>query len=211
MSSSIITTFISAASIIIGSLIGALCSYLINKKMHKTALLDEEKRIEENRKYEERFKAKEVCDNVNLIRLDIATAIFQSIRILNSNNDPYKYLYVFPINKSYSCSVASLSQKFTLRELNYIYRLYGVIEKVNKDIYNWKIGDEEGYKRVEFGLKSILYVLYHDNFKKILAVNIDKITYYELYNNELIKKEYKYLLEKLDELCYLENLLTQKE
>lgn len=211
MQLSIITTIISATSIIIGSLVGAFCSYLINKKMHKTAIMDEEMIMEKNRKYEEKYKVKVVCDNANIIRLDIATAIFQSIRILKNKSDTYKYLYIFPVNKNYSCAVASLSHKYTLKELNYLYRLYGVIEKVNRDIYEWDIYDEEGYKKVEFGLKAILHVIYQDNLNKILAVNIDTITYTELYNNELIKKEYKELLSKLDKLCLLDNLLVTEE
>ncbi|NLK95717.1 MAG: hypothetical protein GX275_11115, partial [Clostridiales bacterium] len=145
----IITSIISAVSILAGSLLGALFSYIISEKMHKKQILEEHLILNENRKYEEKYRIREICNDANSIRLDIITAIFQSIRLLQDSNEANNYLYLLPINKNYSSKVASLSDKYTLIELNLIYQLYGIIDKVNKDIYSWNIGDDELYKKIK--------------------------------------------------------------
>lgn len=210
MSSSYVSTIISAISIIAGSLLGALCSWIINKKMHNQKMQEEYKLIEDNRKYEDSYRAKEVCNNANVIRLDIANAVFQSIRSLQNTDEKKKYLYLLPINKNYSQAVASLSDKYDLKELSHLYQLYGIIEKVNRDIYSWTIGDKDAYDKVRTGFETVLYKLYGDNFEKVLTINPDQISYIELYRNDFTIKHYKNLLEKLDELCLLENLLKEK-
>ena len=205
MPESVMPSIISAISILAGSLVGAFCSYRISQKMHKKQIQAERKIIEDNRSYEEKVRCKEACNNANVIRLDIATAIYQSIRSLRNNEEEKKYLYLLPINKEYSKSVASLSDKFDLKELSYLYQLYGIIEKVNRDIYNWNIGDDSSYGNVEVGLKAILYKLYGESINKIILVEPDKISYDELYKNNYIREPYKNLLNKLDELCDFEN------
>ncbi|MGM9978805.1 MAG: hypothetical protein ACI33J_08415 [Clostridium sp.] len=194
----IITTIISAFSIIAGSLLGALFSWIINRKMHQ-------KRIQENKRYEESCKKKQLVNNANVIRLDIATAIFQSIRSLQNKDEDKKYLYLMPLNKEYSLAIISLSDEYSLQELSLIYQLYGIIEKVNKDIQGWKVGDNRAYDKVLKGFKSILYKIYKDNYENILKVNPDMISYEELYNNEYIDNEYKKVLKKLDKLYLMEN------
>lgn len=206
----VITSIISAVSIIVGSLVGAFCSYKISTKMYKKQVSDEHSLMIENREFEERFKVKQVCDNANIIRLDITTAIYQSIRSLQNNSEIKKYLYLLPINKNYSSAVASLSHKFNLKELSYIYQLYGIIEKVNRDIYNWNIGDSKQYENVEIGFEAILYKLYGENYDKLINIDTESITYEELYNNSLIEKHYKEILAKLDDVCILDNLLSVK-
>ena len=145
----IVTTIISAISIIAGSLIGALFSWIISKKMHNQKIQEEYKLIQENRRYEDSYRAKEVCNNANVIRLDIANALYQSIRSLQNTDEKKKYLYLLPINQNYSQAVASLSDKYNLKELSYLYQLYGIIEKVNRDIYDWTIGDNDAYSKVK--------------------------------------------------------------
>ena len=207
----IVTSIISAISIIIGSLVGAYCSWIINKNMHNKEIEDQQKILKENRFYEEKYRVKEVCNNANVIRLDIATSLFQSIRSLQNTEEEKKYLYLLPINKNYSDSVASLSDKYSLKELSYLYQLYGIIEKVNRDIYSWNTSDNYAYERVKKGFNCILYKIYGDNVDKILKVDADKISYNELYNNEYIRESYKNLLSKLDDLCLVENLLKERE
>ena len=94
MSTAIITSIISATSIILGSLVGALCSFLINKNINEKRIKEDYKIIEVNRKYDKICKEKELCNNANIIRLDIITAIFQSIRSLQ-NKDKEKKLSLF--------------------------------------------------------------------------------------------------------------------
>lgn len=206
----IVTSIISALSIVAGSLVGALCSWIINRKMHQKKIQDDYKMMEENHKYEEGFRLKELCNNANIIRLDIATALFQSIRSLKNKDDEKKYLYLLPINKNYSLAIVSLSDKYNLRELSLIYQLYGIIEKVNRDIFSWSIGDDSSYEKVLVGFKSILYKLYGENYRSVLKVDPDKITYEELYNNQYAREEYKSLLIKLDNLCLVENLTKEE-
>ena len=97
-----------------------------------------------------------------------------------------------------------------MKELSYIYQLYGIIEKVNRDIYNWNIGDSKQYENVEIGFEAILYKLYGENYDKLINIDTESITYEELYNNSLIEKHYKEILAKLDDVCILDNLLSVK-
>ncbi|MGG7177536.1 hypothetical protein ACQPU1_08095 [Clostridium paraputrificum] len=207
----VITSIIGAISILAGSLVGALFSWIINRNMHQRRMQEEYKIMEENRKYEEHYRVKAVCNNANVIRLDIATALFQSIRSLQNKSQDKSYLYLLPINREYSSAVASLSDKYDLKELSYLYQLYGIIEKVNRDIYSWSIGDKEAYEKVKLGFNSILYKIYGEDYIMVLKVDADKISYDELYKNDYIRPSYKKLLKKLDDLCVIENLLKEKE
>jgi hypothetical protein len=205
MSIQLLSSVISAISIIIGSLVGAYCTYKISQKMHIKQIQDEHKIIEDNRKYDQMVRAKDICNNANVIRLDIATAIYQSIRSINNNDEEKKYQYILPVNKDYSKAVASLSTKFDLKELSYLYQLYGIIEKVNIDILNWSFGDDDMYCKIHIGLKSILYKIYGNNVDNIVRFEVNQISYQQLYNNSFIKEPYKKLLSKLDYLCNIEN------
>lgn len=204
----IITSIISAISIIVGSLVGAFFSYIINKTMYNKQINHEKLITDDNRRFEESFKLKELCDNANVIRLDISTAIYQSIRTIRLSEHKEKYLFLLPINKNYSNAIATLNHKFSLKELNYIYMIYGIIEKVNKDIYNISLGDMENYKNIEIELTAMLYHIYGDNYIDILNVDIERIPYVELYDNELIKPQYRDILKKLDYICVFDNLIT---
>lgn len=203
----IITSIISAISIIVGSLVGAFFSYIINKTMYNKQISHEKLITDENRRFEESFKLKELCDNANVIRLDISTAIYQSIRTMKFKEYDDKYLFMLPINKNYSNAIATLSHKFSLKELNYIYMIYGIIEKVNKDICNISLGDMDNYKNIEIELSSMLYHIYGENYEEILKVDIERIPYVDLYDNDLIKLQYRDILKKLDHICILDNLI----
>lgn len=205
MNDNLITTLISGSAIIIGSLIGASFSWVINKKITSKSIKEQYKLQEVNREYEESYKMKALCIYANVIRLDICTAIFQSIRSLQ-NKDEMSYIYILPISKEYQKAVASLSDKYNLKELSYIYQLYGIIEKVNKDVYECKYGDKKGYENIRCGLSDILRKLYGKNYSKIINTDIDKLSYEDLYNNDLIKEGFKEVLKTLDDLCYLENI-----
>lgn len=203
----VVTSIISALSIIAGSLVGAFCSWKISKKINLERMNEEYKIIQENRKYEDTYRAKEICKSANVIRLDISTALFQSIRSLQNNKEEKKYLYILPLHKKYSEAIASLSDRYSLKELSSIYQLYGIIEKVNRDIHSWSLGDSKAYEKVKTGFKSVLYKIYDENYEKILKIDPDKICYEDLYKNDYIKASYKGILSKLDELCLVENLL----
>ncbi|KOA21506.1 hypothetical protein CLHOM_01770 [Clostridium homopropionicum DSM 5847] len=201
-----ITPMISATAVIIGSLIGATCSWITMKHSIKENMNVENKIVEDNRKYEEIQKMSKICENINIIRLDICTAIFQSIRNLNDFSKE-NYLSMNPIllNRDYSKIVASLTNRFDLKEMSYIYQLYGIIEIINEHIKNYKLNDNNSYNLIIRDCELLLHKIYGDNYKSILKMDIDKIKYEQLYDNQIIKIGYKKILKKLDE-----NVCTDK-
>jgi len=203
----ILTSIISAVSVLSGSLIGAFCSWLINKKIYSRQISDEEKFQKENLLYKERCRAEGISNNANILRLDIATAVYQSIRVLKNKDISKNYLYLLPLCKDYSSAVSSLSSNYTLQELSYVYQLYGIIEKINRDIYTWSVGDDISIEKLKSGFTSILIQIYGDNYKEILKVDPNEICYEDLYKNDFIKPEFRDFLIKLDELCLMENLI----
>lgn len=211
MPMAIITSIISATSIILGTLIGAFCSWIMNRKMHKDEIKEQYEILQDTRNYEERFRIRELCNNANLIRLDFCTSIFQSIRSLQNKDENKQYLFLLPINQNYSSTVASLSNKYSLKELSYLYQLYGIIEKVNREIRNWNSGSKEAYISIKEGFKAILYKIYGEDYVKLLLIDVDNIVYSDLYNNDYIKEGYKIVLTKLDYLCTEENILKNNE
>lgn len=205
----VITSIISACSILAGSALGAWFSWIINNKMHKIAMEEQYNLTKYNRDYEDLYKVKEVCQNANVIRLDLCTAIYQSIRMI-LKKDSLNYIYPIPINKNFSCSVASLSDKYDVKELSYLYQLYGIIEKVNTDILNLNIDNKQNKNKIILGFISILNKIYGDNYKKILEKDIEKISYEELYDNEYIKEGYKKTFIKLSISCKEEEIKRKK-
>lgn len=205
MDQNVIPTLISGAAVIIGSLAGAIFSGTLSKKTALKTINEQIRLKEEELRYKENYKIKELCINANVIRLDICTVIYQSIRAVQ-NREKISYLYIIPISKDYQSAVASLADKYTLKELSYIYQLYGILEKVNKEVYKWEYGDKEGYKKILMGYRDIVIKLYGENINNILEVDIDKVGYEDLYDNDLIKPGYREVLSKLDKLCYMENI-----
>lgn len=202
----LIDTFISATAIIIGTLIGALFSWIISKKTTIKNIEEQYKLMKESREYEEFYKQREFCANANVIRLDICTALFQSIRALKDNKNCHlQNKHPIPINKNYSFIVSSLTDKYTLKELSYIYQFYGIIEKLNYDILNCDFYDENCFKKIIGGYENILKKIYGSNFEEILSKDIDAMSYEELYDNELTKEGYRTVLQTLDKLCIIEN------
>lgn len=206
----LVNTVISALAIISGTLIGALCSWIITKKNTLKSIEEQYRIMKENVRREELYKNKVVCQNANIIRLDIATALFQSIRgIKEFEENKTRKLYPIPINSNYACTVSSLSDKYSLRELSYIYQLYAIIEKLNHDILNSNLHKEESFQLIVEGYKHVLIKVYGESYRKIIKKDIDDISYKELYNNEYTKSGCREVLEKLDQLCFIENLIKE--
>lgn len=202
----IVTSIISAVSIIFGSLVGAFCSYKIQLNIYNKQSKNSYKILNDNREYEKLHKSLEISQNANKIRLDIANTLFQGIRCIQNTCEIQKALYMLPINKDYQNIIASLSHLFDLKELSYIYQLYAIIDKVNKDFYEMDLDDKDSYKRIEISLVNILYKLYGENYEKVLLLDPDKLTYKELYNNEYILEPYFNTLQKLDLFCEMKNI-----
>lgn len=202
----IVTSIISAISIIFGSLVGAFCSYKIQLNIYNKQSENNYKTLNDNREYEKFHKSLEMSQNANKIRLDIANTLFQGIRCIQNTCEIQKTLYMLPINKDYQNIIASLSHLFDLKELSYIYQLYAIIDKVNKDFYEIDLEDKSSYKKIKLSLINILYKIYGDNYEKVLLLDPDKLTYKELYNNNYILEPYFNTLQKLDFFCEVKNI-----
>lgn len=198
-------SLISSISIIIGAIVGGLFSWVITKKSTDKTIEVQNKLFKDKRKYAEDIRIRRSREYANIIRLDICTALFNSIRILKNTNNKFGIdIYPIPMDRDYSIDVAYLKSQFQLRELSYIYQLYGIIEKLNKDTNKFRYFNEEDYNNVKMDCRMFLKKLYGDNFSNILEFDIEKISYEELYNNNLIKVGYKKVLNKLDNICNIE-------
>lgn len=196
---------ISFIAIIIGAIVGGLFSWIITKKSTDKTIEVQNKIVEDNREYAENIRIRRSREYANIIRLDICTALFNSIRILkNINSKSYAEVYPIPMDREYSINVVYLRNQFQLKEISYIYQLYGIIEKLNKDTNNFRYYNEEDYNIIKIDCMLFLKKMYGDNIEKILEFDIDKISYNELYNNKLIKNGYKEVLCRLDNICNLE-------
>ena len=196
----LVTALISAGGLILGSVIGAICSWFISKFS-----LNEQKRIQqENLNYQQQCRCEEKYINANIIRLDFCNAIYQSIRYLQTE-EKYSFYSSIPIYKEYHKIVASLCDEYSLRELSYIYQLYGVLEECSKMVEFYLKSNSLDKIAIRNSYKRVLEKIYGDNYLKILSKNIDDISYKELYSDYLMKEGYRNILKSLDEICNIEN------
>ena len=198
-----IMTMITATAIFTSSILGAICSFIVTKKSLGKNEEIQNRISEETRKFQNEKDYKNLKENAVIIRLDICTVLFQSIKTLRISASSREKLYTIPMNHDYSRAVASLQKDFSLRELSYIYQLYGIIEKLNYDIKNLKYSNNEDYKHIIMDYEILLQTIYGDNYKEILKLNIKNISYDQLWNNEHIKLGYKNVLDKLNKVCDL--------
>lgn len=193
---------ISSISIMIGAIIGGVFSWIVTKKSTDKTIEVQNKIVEDNRRYDENVRLKRSREYANIIRLDICTALFNSIRILkNSGDKKAAEVYPVPMDREYSGGVAYLKNDFGLKEMSYIYQLYGIIEKLNRDTNNFNYYDDKSYDMVNMDCIMFVRKLFGENITKILEVDIDKISYEDLYYNNLTKEGYKEALRKLDDIC----------
>lgn len=198
----LITPIISSTSIIIGAILGGIFSWFINKNSTGKAIETQSKIEKAKRDYQEQNKAFKLSEYATIIRLDICTTLFQSLRMLKEFDDNDKFsIYPIPMNLNYAEAIASLDKLFNLKEMSYIYQLYGIIEKLNNDTKGYHY-DAKHYSLIKEDYMMFIKKLYGNNFSKALIFDIDKVTYENLYNNEIIKPGYKNILIKLDGITY---------
>lgn len=198
------TSLISAFSVLIGSLIGSYFSWIIAKRTNCESIKEQYRILEENRKYDLYHRGKDVALSANIIRLDIANAISQSIRFCKYYDKNKKvYCYVIPFTKDYSSYVAALADKYTIKELSYIYQLYGVIDRLNYISLAYERYDD--FLIIE-AYTSILKKLYGEDYVNITKLSDKDLSYEDLYNNRFMKKGYKEVLRKLNNICTIEEL-----
>ncbi|WP_195999377.1 hypothetical protein [Clostridium sp. 1001271B_151109_B4] len=192
----LVTALISAGGLVLGSVIGAICSIFINK----VSLHEQVKIQRENLNYQENCSAREKYINANIIRLDFCNAIYQSVRSLQKM-DSYEVSYSIPMYKDYHKIIASLCGEYSLKELSYIYQFYGVLEMNSKKIESLNSKDLNDRIIVQNSFKNILIKLYGENYIKLLSKNIDCLSFNELYSDSLMKKGYRDILKSLDVIC----------
>jgi hypothetical protein len=198
----LLAPLISFISIIIGAIIGGIFGWITTKKSTDRNIEVQNKIVEDNRKYEESIRLKRSRQYANIIRLDLCTALFQSIRLLKAFNDKNHIdMYPIPMDSEYSSGVAYLKSEFDLKELSYIYQLYGIIEKLNRDTNGFNYYDNKSYNLIKIDCSMFLKKLYGENLEEIIKVDIDSVSYKQLYHNKIIKAGYRKILDKLDEIC----------
>jgi len=194
----LLNPIISSTSIIIGAILGGIFSWFINKNSTGKAIETQSKIEKANREYQERNKALKVSGYATIIRLDICTTLFQSLRMVKEFTDKNNIgIYPIPMNFNYAEAIVALSKIFSLKEMSYIYQLYGIIEKLNNDTKGYHY-DEKHYNLIKEDYEMFIKKLYGINYLKALEFDIETVTYEELYNNQIIKLGYKNVLIKLD-------------
>lgn len=192
----LITALISAGGLVLGSIIGAVCSFFVNK----LSIHEQMKLQHENLMYQENCKAKEKYINANIIRLDFCNAIYQSIRYIQSDNIDF-IIPSIPIYKEYHKIIASLSDEYSLKELSYIYQFYNVLEVSSKIIENYKYDNLNEKIKIKGAFKNILIKVYGENYIKVLSKNIDFINFQGLYCDNNMKIGYRNIFKALDNIC----------
>jgi len=188
---------ISSFSIIFGAILGGIFSWLINKNSTCKAIETQSKIEKDKREYQEQNKAHKLNEYATIIQLDICTTLFQSLRMLKEFDDKNKIsIYPVPMNFNYAEAIVALTKIFNLKEMSYIYQLYGIIEKLKNDTNEYH-NDERHYTLIKEDCEMFIKKLYGINFLKALIFDVDKVTYENLYDNEIIKLGYKNVLIKL--------------
>lgn len=196
----LINPIISSVSIIIGAILGGVFSWFINKNSISKSIDTQNKIENSKREYQQQNKALKLSENATIIQLDICTTLFQSLRMLKGFDNENKInIYPIPMNFNYAESIVALAKIFNLKELSYIYQLYGIIEKLNNDTNGYHY-DEKHYILIKEDYEMFIKKLYGNNFSKALDFDLDKIAYENLYDNEIIKLGYKEVLIKLDNI-----------
>ena len=196
----LINPIISSISIIIGAILGGIFSWFINKNSTSKAIETQNKIEKAKREYQEQNKALKISEYATIIQLDICTTLFQSLRMLKEFDNKNKIsIYPIPMNFNYAEAIVALAKIFNLKEMSYIYQLYGIIEKLNNDTKGYHY-DERHYTLIKEDYEMFIKKLYGNNFSKALDFDMDKVTYENLYDNEIIKLGYKNVLIKLDSI-----------
>ncbi|MBU3126166.1 hypothetical protein [Clostridium tagluense] len=188
---------ISSISIIIGAILGGIFSWFIAKNSTCKSIETQSKIEKTKREYQEQDKELKLNEYATIIQLDICTSLFQSLRMLKEFDGNNKTsIYPVPMNFNYAEAIVALTKIFNLKEMSYIYQLYGIIEKLKNDTNGYHF-DDRHYTLIKEDCEMFIKKLYGSNFSKALDFDMDKVSYEELFDNEIIKVEYKKVLIKL--------------
>ncbi len=196
----LITPLISSISIIIGTILGGIFSWFINKNSTCKSIETQSKIEKARREYQEQNRVLKLIEYATIIRLDICTTLFQSLRMLKEFHYKNKIsIYPIPMNLNYAEAISALEETFSLKEMSYIYQLYGIIEKLNNDTKAYDY-EKKHHNLIKEDYEMFIKKLYGHNFLKALEFDINKVSYEDLYNNEIIKPGYRNVLTKLDSI-----------
>ncbi|MBK5241527.1 MAG: hypothetical protein JJD95_09935 [Clostridium sp.] len=199
----LITPMITSVAIITGTILGGVFSWLINKNSTYKAIEIQGKIERDKKEYEKQNKNLKLCEYAAIIRLDICTTLFQSLRMLKEFDNKNKSninIYPIPMNFNYAEAIVALQKILNLKEMSYIYQLYGIIEKLNNDTKGYHY-DESNCTLIKNDYEMFIKKLFGNNFLEALAYDIDNVTYENLYYNDIIKAGYKNVLIKLDSIA----------
>lgn len=197
----LITPMITSIAIITGTILGGIFSWLINKNSNVKAI-ETQSRIESAKKeYEKQNNAIRLSEYAVIIRLDICTTLFQSIRMLKEFDVNNKSnIYPIPMNSNYAEAIVALQKLLNLKEMSYIYQLYGIIEKLNNGTKGYHY-DEKNFTLIRNDYEMFIKKIFGNNYLDALEFDLDSVTYENLYHNDIIKQGYKNVLIKLDNIC----------
>ena len=196
----LITPMITSIAIITGTILGGIFSWLINKNSTFKAIETQSKIESAKKEYEEQNKTLKLCEYAVIIRLDICTTLFQSIRMLKEFDVNNKSnIYPIPMNFNYAEAIVALQKILNLKEMSYIYQLYGIIEKLNNDTKGYHY-EEKNFSLIKNDYEMFIKKIFGNNYLDALAFDLDKVTYENLYHNDIIKQGYKNVLIKLDDI-----------
>ncbi|MCJ7688549.1 MAG: hypothetical protein MUO60_04425 [Clostridiaceae bacterium] len=196
----LVTPMITSIAIITGTILGGIFSWIITKNSTYKAIETQSKIESDKKEYEKQNKNLKLCEYAAIIRLDICTSLFQSLRMLKEfDNENNINIYPIPMNANYAEAIVALQKILNLKEMSYIYQLYGIIEKLNNDtkVYNY---DDNHFSSIKNDYEMFIKKLFGNNFLEALAYDIDNVTYENLYYNDIIKPGYKNVLSKLDSI-----------
>ncbi|MEK6264841.1 MAG: hypothetical protein N2B06_08765, partial [Clostridium sp.] len=146
-------------------------------------------------------KALRLSEYAAIIQLDICTTLFQSIRMLKEFDVNNKgNIYPIPMNSNYAEAIVALQKLLNLKEMSYIYQLYGIIEKLNNGTKGYHY-DEKNFTLIKNDYEMFIKKIFGNNYLDALEFDLDSVTYENLYHNDIIKQGYKNVLIKLDNIC----------
>lgn len=196
----LITPMITSIAIITGTILGGIFSWLIYKNSTVKAYETQSKIEITKKEDEEQNKTLRLSEYAVIIRLDICTTLFQSIRMLKDFDVNNKSnIYPIPMNHNYAKAIVALQKLLNLKEMSYIYQLYGIIEKLHNDTKGYHY-EEKNFSLIKNDYEMFMKKIFGNNYLDVLAFDLDKVTYENLYNNDIIKQGYKNVLLKLDNI-----------
>ena len=186
---------------VMGSIVGGV---IASRLTNKTTVQVTQRNIEEQRNVMKERKQTDEGKEQKLIKIkammvynDLLNACYEGFMFLKGN---LKSSIVAPnlisINKNYSEDVAFICALFTSEEIILIYNLYGMIEKIRRDILSSNYS-KSIFSDVEADYEMMVQIVFKDKYSNISSLNAENITKDFLLDS--MNKDYKIIFNKLNE------------